>query len=279
MPDPSALLRSMASAFERVVKSVVRELDQSRELTPVDSLRSSTSFQPYCLLRRKRSSSWFWRPRYTSVNLSIRDILEPDAPEPGTPPGLGRTTTQRAVPFQRSCVWVGQAQQAGGPQLWSCSSCRVCRSLPLPRCRGRAAGGQCGAGGPRTGNGLRRGFGVWQLQRLHKCVHAASGPQHLDSHAPREVSPQGQALLTLSSLWSRVSVLGGGSAQREQSQVRGMLEPAVGRRLQRSWGCIPRGREARQGPGSLGRSEPPATERSLDAWGHQCGGVLPRIGD
>lgn len=91
MPDPSALLRSMASAFERVVKSVVRELDHSGELIPVDSLRSSTSFQPYCLLSRRPSSSWFWRPRYTRVNLSIRDILEPDAPEPGTPPGLGKT--------------------------------------------------------------------------------------------------------------------------------------------------------------------------------------------
>nr|XP_058899323.1 gasdermin-D isoform X2 [Kogia breviceps] len=72
----------MASAFARVVKSVVRELDHSGELTPVDSLQSSTSFQLYCLLSRKPSSSWFWRHRYTRVNLSIRDILEPDAPEP-----------------------------------------------------------------------------------------------------------------------------------------------------------------------------------------------------
>ncbi|KAM4823820.1 gasdermin-D [Urocitellus parryii] len=72
----------MPSAFEGLVRSVVRELDHSRELIPVDSLRSSTSYQPYRLLSRKSPSSWFWRPRYTCVNLSIKDILEPDAPEP-----------------------------------------------------------------------------------------------------------------------------------------------------------------------------------------------------
>ena len=82
VPDPSALLRSMASAFERVVKSVGLELDQSRELVPVHSLQSSTSFQPYRLLSRKPSSRFF--RRYSYVNLSIRDILEPDTPEPGT---------------------------------------------------------------------------------------------------------------------------------------------------------------------------------------------------
>uniref|UniRef100_A0A3Q1MD51 Gasdermin D n=2 Tax=Bos TaxID=9903 RepID=A0A3Q1MD51_BOVIN len=71
----------MASAFEKVVRSVVRELDH-KDLTPVDSLWSSTSFQPYTLLSRKPLSSRFWRPRYKCVNLSIRDILEPDAPEP-----------------------------------------------------------------------------------------------------------------------------------------------------------------------------------------------------
>ncbi|KAM9689624.1 gasdermin-D isoform 2-T2 [Dama dama] len=71
----------MASAFEKVVRSVVRELDH-KELTPVDSLRSSASFQPYSLLSRKPLSSRFWRPRYMCVNLSIRDILEPDMPEP-----------------------------------------------------------------------------------------------------------------------------------------------------------------------------------------------------
>lgn len=71
----------MASAFEKVVRSVVRELDH-KELTPVDSLWSSASFQPYSLLSRKPLHSRFWRPRYMCVNLSIRDILEPDAPEP-----------------------------------------------------------------------------------------------------------------------------------------------------------------------------------------------------
>ncbi|XP_017525086.2 gasdermin-D isoform X1 [Manis javanica] len=86
MPDPPALLRNMTSAFERVVKSIVQELDHSRELIPVDSLRSSTSFQLYCLLSRKCSSSWFWKRRFVCLNLSIKDILEPDAPEPAVEP-------------------------------------------------------------------------------------------------------------------------------------------------------------------------------------------------
>lgn len=73
----------MPSAFEGVVRSVVRELDHNGELIPVDSLQNSTSFRPYCLLRRKHPNSWFWKPPYTCVNLSIKDILEPDDPEPG----------------------------------------------------------------------------------------------------------------------------------------------------------------------------------------------------
>ncbi|XP_008054914.2 gasdermin-D [Carlito syrichta] len=73
----------MPSAFVGVVRSVLRELDHKGELIPVDSLRNSTSFRPYCLLGRRPSSSWFWRPPYKCVNLSIKDILEPDAPEPG----------------------------------------------------------------------------------------------------------------------------------------------------------------------------------------------------
>nr|XP_045000379.1 gasdermin-D [Jaculus jaculus] len=72
----------MPSAFARVVRSVIQELDQSRELVPVNSLQNSSSFRPYCLLRRKPTSFWFWTPRYTCVNLSIKDILEPKAPEP-----------------------------------------------------------------------------------------------------------------------------------------------------------------------------------------------------
>ncbi|XP_041625603.1 gasdermin-D isoform X1 [Vulpes lagopus] len=77
----------MGSAFEGVIKSVIRELDHRGKLIPVDSLRSSTSFQPYCLLARKLSRLWFWKPRYKCINLSIRDILEPNDPEPGTQPG------------------------------------------------------------------------------------------------------------------------------------------------------------------------------------------------
>lgn len=102
-PDPAALLRSMASAFARVVRSVVQELDHGGELTPVDSLQSSTSFQLYCLLGRKSSSSRFWKHRYTRVNLSIRDILEPDAPEPGIPH------------LALSEPWVGSGEEGAGP--------------------------------------------------------------------------------------------------------------------------------------------------------------------
>lgn len=213
MPDPSALLRSMASAFEGVVKSVVRELDRSGELIPMNSLRNSTSFQPYCLLGRKSSSSWFWRPRYVCVNLSIRDILEPNIPEPGTPPGTelesqlggereGQTATctgplgclfseGRAFSKVPSLGGTGAASRMG-PHLWPCSSCRVCRPLPLPRRRGREAAGQRGAGDPGTGDICRWGCSVRKLQCLNERVHAASEPQHLGGHAPREVGPQGQ---------------------------------------------------------------------------------------
>ncbi|GAB1299464.1 Gasdermin-D [Apodemus speciosus] len=74
----------MPSAFERVVKSVIKEVGGGSrgDLIPVDCLRNSTSFRPYSLLSRKLSSSWFWKPRYTCVNLSIKDILEPNTPEP-----------------------------------------------------------------------------------------------------------------------------------------------------------------------------------------------------
>lgn len=77
----------MPSAFESMVKSVVREVDPKSGLIPVDSLRSSSSLQPYSLLGRKLSSSWFWKPPYKCLNLSIRDILEPDAPEPAVERG------------------------------------------------------------------------------------------------------------------------------------------------------------------------------------------------
>ncbi|XP_058132108.1 gasdermin-D-like [Dasypus novemcinctus] len=75
-------------AFEGVARRVLRELDRSgeQELIMVDSLRNSTTFRPYCLVGRKRPSSWFWRPRYTCLNLSITDILEPGAPEPALQP-------------------------------------------------------------------------------------------------------------------------------------------------------------------------------------------------
>uniref|UniRef100_G1SGC0 Gasdermin D n=1 Tax=Oryctolagus cuniculus TaxID=9986 RepID=G1SGC0_RABIT len=73
----------MPSAFKSVVRSVLRELDSGGQLTAVDSLHSSTSFRPYCLLGRKPSCSLFWKSRYLCIDLSIKDILEPEAPEPG----------------------------------------------------------------------------------------------------------------------------------------------------------------------------------------------------
>lgn len=123
------------SAFERVVKSVVQELDRPGELVPVDSLWSSTSFQPYCLLARRSPGSRFWRPRYKGINLSIRDILEPDDPEPGTEggPGGGACGPGPGCPPTHSPTWAsssvtpegssfskvrfpgGQVGMAGGP--------------------------------------------------------------------------------------------------------------------------------------------------------------------
>uniref|UniRef100_A0A671FEM9 Gasdermin D n=1 Tax=Rhinolophus ferrumequinum TaxID=59479 RepID=A0A671FEM9_RHIFE len=115
----------MASAFEGVVKSVVRELDHSGELIPTSSLRNSTSFQPYCLLGRKSSSSWFWRPRYVCVNLSIRDILEPNIPEPAVE-CVGHFHFQDAVDgkLQGSVELVtpGQGTFAGGAAVSGSSS-------------------------------------------------------------------------------------------------------------------------------------------------------------
>ncbi|XP_041528361.1 gasdermin-D-like isoform X1 [Microtus oregoni] len=72
----------MPSVFVEVVRSVLKEVYHRGELIPVDSLGNSTSFRPYCLLTKKLSSSWFWKSRYRCVNLSIKDILEPNAPEP-----------------------------------------------------------------------------------------------------------------------------------------------------------------------------------------------------
>ncbi|KAH0518818.1 Gasdermin-D [Microtus ochrogaster] len=76
------LNRIMPSVFVEVVRSVLKEVYLRGELIPVDSLGNSTSFRPYSLLTKKLSSSWFWKSRYRCVNLSIKDILEPSAPEP-----------------------------------------------------------------------------------------------------------------------------------------------------------------------------------------------------
>ncbi|XP_055288261.1 gasdermin-D isoform X2 [Moschus berezovskii] len=114
----------MASAFEKVVRSVVRELDH-KELTPVDSLWSSASFQPYSLLSRKPLSSRFWRPRYMCVNLSIRDILEPDAPEPALECG-GTFQLHDAMDGQLQgsvkLAAPGQGRLSGGAAVSSSSS-------------------------------------------------------------------------------------------------------------------------------------------------------------
>ncbi|XP_045037562.2 gasdermin-D isoform X2 [Desmodus rotundus] len=124
----------MASAFERVVKSVGLELDQSRELVPVHSLQSSASFQPYRLLSRKPSSRFF--RRYSYVNLSIRDILEPDTPEPAVE-HVGPFYFQDAVDGHLGgsveVVAPGQGKIAGGAAVSGSSSAsmNVCK-LQVP---------------------------------------------------------------------------------------------------------------------------------------------------
>ncbi|XP_053516849.1 gasdermin-D isoform X2 [Artibeus jamaicensis] len=124
----------MASAFERVVKSVGLELDQNRELVPVYSLQSSANFQPYRLLSRKPSSRFF--RRYTCVNLSIRDILEPDAPEPAVE-HVGPFYFQDAVDGHLGgsveVVAPGQGKIAGGAAVSGSSSAsmNVCK-LQVP---------------------------------------------------------------------------------------------------------------------------------------------------
>ncbi|XP_027715684.1 gasdermin-D-like [Vombatus ursinus] len=72
----------MASAFEWAAKNVVRELSRNGELIPVDSLKSSTHFSPYYLVRKKARSSLFWRSKYVWLNLTLKDILDPSSPEP-----------------------------------------------------------------------------------------------------------------------------------------------------------------------------------------------------
>nr|XP_002759231.2 gasdermin-D [Callithrix jacchus]XP_008981331.1 gasdermin-D [Callithrix jacchus] len=115
----------MGSAFEWVARRVVQELDHGGDLIPVTSLQSSTGFKPYCLVVRKPSGSWFWKPRYKHISLSIKDILEPDAPEPvlqhggpfhihDTVDGQLRTSVEVAVP--------GQGKVAGGASVSDSSS-------------------------------------------------------------------------------------------------------------------------------------------------------------
>ncbi|XP_068936996.1 gasdermin-D-like [Petaurus breviceps papuanus] len=72
----------MSSAFVSAAKSVIRELSKDGELIPVDSLKSSTHFSPYCLVRKKTRSSLFWRSQYVCLNLTLKDILDPSSPEP-----------------------------------------------------------------------------------------------------------------------------------------------------------------------------------------------------
>ncbi|KAM9198473.1 gasdermin-D isoform 2-T3 [Dugong dugon] len=114
-----------SSSFEGVARSVVRELDHSGKLIPVDSLRSSASFQPYCLVGRKPSSSWFWRPRYMPVNLSIWDILEPNTPEPAVQrsgPFHFHDTVDRQMKGSVELGVHGQCEISGGAAVSSSSS-------------------------------------------------------------------------------------------------------------------------------------------------------------
>ncbi|XP_051827176.1 gasdermin-D-like [Antechinus flavipes] len=72
----------MPSTFECAAKTIVKELSKNGELIPVESLKSSTHFNPYYLVRRKTKSSWFWRPQYVWLNLTLKDILDPSSPVP-----------------------------------------------------------------------------------------------------------------------------------------------------------------------------------------------------
>ncbi|XP_021515395.1 gasdermin-D-like [Meriones unguiculatus] len=118
----------MSSAFVSVVRSVIKEVDQRGELIRVDSLRNSTSIRPYCLLSRKPSTSWFWKPRYTCVNLSIKDILEPSAPEP-EPECRGRfhfsDVVDRNVQGSVGLSGTGQGKISGGAAVSHSSSASV----------------------------------------------------------------------------------------------------------------------------------------------------------
>ncbi|XP_074152253.1 gasdermin-D-like [Sminthopsis crassicaudata] len=75
-------MRTMPSIFECTAKNLIKELSKNGELIPVDSLKSSTHFSPYYLVRRKNKSSWFGRPQYVWLNLTLKDILDPSSPEP-----------------------------------------------------------------------------------------------------------------------------------------------------------------------------------------------------
>ncbi|KAM5280704.1 gasdermin-D [Ctenodactylus gundi] len=115
----------MPLSFEGVVRSVVRKLDHSGELIPVDSLRNSARFRPYRLLSRKPRGSWFWRSRYTDTHLSIKDILEPDAPEPDlTPAGCFHISdaTDGQLTGKMELAMPGQGKISGGAALSSSSS-------------------------------------------------------------------------------------------------------------------------------------------------------------
>ncbi|XP_074059058.1 gasdermin-D-like [Macrotis lagotis] len=72
----------MASVFEQATKNMVQELSRDGELIPVDSLKNSTCFSPYNLVRKKTKSAFFWRSQYVWLNLTLKDILDPSSPEP-----------------------------------------------------------------------------------------------------------------------------------------------------------------------------------------------------
>lgn len=191
--------------------------------------------------------SRFQKARYTGLNLSIRDILEPGAPEPGTPssgrggtggllraPRLWAFSLPTTRPFQPSAREGPGTDGGTGPQLCSGSRRETKHAHPRLRLHGRGGTGRRGAGSRGTGEACGPGVGVRVPQDLNESVHTASGPQRLGRHEAREVSPRAAPGSPARGIRShQVAVKGQGSARRPgwgEYRPRGPVKPGRGGR-------------------------------------------------